>query len=183
MGLALSKGLVEAMAGSIGVDSAVGAGSSFWIELALAEGQLQRYDRINAASGDPATHPTRLVILQIDDNASSVRLVDRIVSRRPGTELLSAPRGQLGLDLARRHRPGLILLDLDLPDMAGADVLRQLRADPATRDLPVVVVSANSEGGRHERLLKAGAFGYLDKPLDVTEFLAIIDRVAGKDGG
>jgi PAS domain S-box-containing protein len=183
MGLALSKGLVEAMAGSIGVDSTPGAGSAFWIELALAESQLQRYERTAGSVDAHSTHPTRLVILQIDDNASSVRLVERIVSRRPGTELLSAPQGQLGIDLARRHRPGLILLDLDLPDIAGPEVLRQLRADPVTRDVPVVVLSANSDGGRHERLLKAGAFGYLDKPLDVTQFLAIIDRVAAEDAG
>jgi PAS domain S-box-containing protein len=178
MGLALSKGLVEAMAGSIGVDSTVDVGTLFWIELALAESQLARYERTTDSGAGVPAGPTSLVILQIDDNASNVRLVERIVSRRPGTELLSAAQGQLGLELARRHRPGLILLDLHLPDMAGDEVLRRLRADPATRDLPVVVLSANAEGGRHERLMKAGAFGYLDKPLDVGDFLAIVDRLA-----
>jgi PAS domain S-box-containing protein len=178
MGLALSKGLVEAMAGSIGVDSTVDVGTLFWIELALAESQLARYERTTDTGAGVPAGPTSLVILQIDDNASNVRLVERIVSRRPGTELLSAAQGQLGLELARRHRPGLILLDLHLPDMAGDEVLRRLRADPATRDLPVVVLSADAEGGRHERLMKAGAFGYLDKPLDVGDFLAIVDRLA-----
>jgi CheY-like chemotaxis protein len=178
MGLALSKGLVEAMAGSIGVDSVVDVGSSFWIELALAESPIDRYERtFDAGAGAPAG-PTSLVILQIDDNASNVRLVERIVSRRPGTELLSAAQGKLGLELARRHRPGLILLDLHLPDMAGDEVLRQLRAHRETRDVPVVVLSADAEGGRHERLMAAGAFGYLDKPLDVGDFLAIVDRLA-----
>ena len=178
MGLALSKGLVEAMAGSIGVDSVVDVGSSFWIELALAESPVDRYERtFDAGAGAPAG-PTSLLILQIDDNASNVRLVERIVSRRPGTELLSAAQGKLGLELARRHRPGLILLDLHLPDMAGDEVLRQLRAHRDTRDVPVVVLSADAEGGRHERLMAAGAFGYLDKPLDVGDFLAIVDRLA-----
>jgi PAS domain S-box-containing protein len=178
MGLALSKGLVEAMAGSMGVESVVDVGTSFWIELALAESQLARYERTTDAGAGAPAGPTSLVILQIDDNASNVRLVERIVSRRPGTELLSAGQGRLGLELARRHRPGLILLDLHLPDVAGDEVLRQLRADPVTRDLPVVVLSADVEGGRHERLIKAGAFGYLDKPIDVADFLAIVDRLA-----
>jgi PAS domain S-box-containing protein len=178
MGLALSKGLVEAMAGSIGVDSVVDVGSSFWIELALAESPVDRYERTFDAGAEAPAGPTSLVILQIDDNASNVRLVERIVSRRPGTELLSAAQGKLGLELARLHRPGLILLDLHLPDMAGDEVLRQLRAHRETRDVPVVVLSADAEGGRHERLMAAGAFGYLDKPLDVGDFLAIVDRLA-----
>jgi CheY-like chemotaxis protein/two-component sensor histidine kinase len=178
MGLALSKGLVEAMAGSIGVESTVDVGSSFWIELGLAESQLARYERTAGSSAGALAGQASLVILQIDDNASNVRLVERIVSRRPGTELLSAGHGQQGLELARRHRPGMILLDLHLPDMSGDEVLRQLQADPATRDVPVVVLSADAEGGRHDRLMKAGAFGYLDKPLDVGEFLAIVDRLA-----
>jgi PAS domain S-box-containing protein len=182
MGLALSKGLVEAMAGSIGVDSTVDVGSSFWIELDLAESQLARYERTSDAAGGVPGGRTSLVILQIDDNASNVRLVERIVSRRPGTELLSAAQGRLGLELARRHRPGLILLDLHLPDMAGDEVLHQLRANAETRDLPVVVLSADAEGGRHERLMSAGASGYLDKPLDVGDFLAIVDRLAAGRG-
>jgi PAS domain S-box-containing protein len=179
MGLALSKGLVEAMAGSIGVDSVVDVGSSFWVELAMAESQLARYER--TIVGGAAVREASLVILQIDDNASNVRLVERIVSRRPGTELVSAGQGQLGLELARRHRPGLILLDLHLPDMAGDEVLRQLRAHPDTRDVPVVVLSADAERGRRDQLIAAGAFGYLDKPLDVGDFLAIVDRLATKE--
>ena len=177
MGLALSKGLVEAMAGSIGVESTVGVGSSFWVELAMAESQLARYERTTDAAG-AAAREASLVILQIDDNVSNVRLVERIVARRPGTELLSAGRGQLGLELGRHHRPGLILLDLHLPDMAGDEVLGQLRADPATCDLPVVVLSADAERGRRDQLIAGGAFGYLDKPLDVGDFLAIVDRLA-----
>jgi len=179
MGLALSKGLVEAMAGSIGVESTVGVGSSFWVELAMAESQLARYERTTDAAG-AAAREASLVILQIDDNVSNVRLVERIVARRPGTELLSAGRGQLGLELARHHRPGLILLDLHLPDMAGDEVLGQLRADPATCDLPVVVLSADAERGRRDQLIAGGAFGYLDKPLDVGDFLAIVDRLAAR---
>jgi CheY-like chemotaxis protein len=82
----------------------------------------------------------------------------------------------VGLDLARQHRPDLILLDVHLPDMDGEEVLRQLRADAALRDTPVLVVSADATPHRAERLRAAGAWEYLTKPIDVARFLALLDR-------
>jgi DNA-binding response OmpR family regulator len=86
-------------------------------------------------------------------------------------------QGRLGLELAREHRPMLILLDLHLPDVAGDEVLQQLCDDPATAAIPVVVVSADETPGQTQRLLAAGASAYLHKPFDVRELLAIIDRL------
>ncbi len=91
-----------------------------------------------------------------------------------------AMQGGLGLDLAREHRPGLILLDVNLPDVPGLDVLAQLRADERTRGIPVLVISADATAGQKERMLAAGARAYLTKPLDVKRFLSVIDRGLGQ---
>src|SRR5262249_42318661 len=88
----------------------------------------------------------------------------------------SAMQGGLGLDLARQHRPDLILLDVHLPDMKGDEVLRQLRADPQLRDTPVIALSADATPYQVERLRAAGACDYLTKPIDVARFLPLLDR-------
>ena len=91
-------------------------------------------------------------------------------------KLLSAMQGSIGLELARQHRPDLLLLDLHLPDMSGADVLRSLLDDPRTRNIPAVVVSADATPGQIPKLLAAGAKAYLTKPLDLRRLLAVIDE-------
>jgi len=85
-------------------------------------------------------------------------------------------QGSLGLDLARQHRPDLVLLDLGLPDLPGEEVLRLLREDPRTQDIPVVVVSADATPTRTRKLMAAGAMTYLTKPIDVRRFLALMDE-------
>src|SRR6267143_2300647 len=104
---------------------------------------------------------------------------------RPGITLLSAMQASVGLELAREHRPALILLDLNLPDMGGLEVLRSLRGDPATEGIPVVVVSADASPGQSQRLLAAGASGYLTKPYEIASLLELIDVhcVSGHPGG
>jgi CheY-like chemotaxis protein len=87
-----------------------------------------------------------------------------------------AVQGRLALKFARQLKPDLILLDLDLPDMHGSEVLVQLQYDPATRDLPVVIISADEKKGQRNRLLADGAFAFLKKPLDVREFIETLDR-------
>jgi len=120
-------------------------------------------------------------VLYIEDNPSNLKLVQRILDQqRPGVELIPAMQGQLGLDLASEHRPDLILLDLHLPGMRGDEVLRRLRKEQATRRIPVVVVSADATPGQTERLLAAGAQLYLTKPIDVKEFLKVLDRTLEK---
>jgi CheY-like chemotaxis protein len=91
-------------------------------------------------------------------------------------------QGQLGLDLARQHRPDLIVLDLHLPDMTGEEVLRRLKADPSTREIPVVVLSADASNGQVDRLMREGADDYMTKPLDVTRFLGVLADKLGDNG-
>jgi CheY-like chemotaxis protein len=122
----------------------------------------------------PATLPQQ-TILYIEDNEMNLRLVERLLEQRPGVRLLSADRARAGLDLARRHRPDAILLDIHLPDMEGTDLLPILREDPILARTPVIVLSAENEPQLPAQMLAAGAQAYLGKPLVFEEFFAAID--------
>jgi DNA-binding response OmpR family regulator len=112
---------------------------------------------------------------------SNLQLVEHILSRRPGVELISAMRPQLGLDLAAEHQPDLILLDLGLPDMPGEEVLRRLRAGSKTADLPVVILSsADTSPSLCTRLLERGVRSFLTKPLDVKKLFALLDTITAE---
>jgi signal transduction histidine kinase/CheY-like chemotaxis protein len=171
LGLALSKRLAELMGATISVDSEVGQGSRFSVELALTEAPATRGSsgEIPVPRGADGLPPG--VLLYIEDNLSNVRLVETILARNPQVRLLPAMQGELGLELARQHRPDVILLDLHLPDMGGKDVLERLRSDPVTSGIPVFILSADATHGQIERLLANGAQGYLTKPLDVERFV------------
>ncbi len=178
LGLALSKGLVEAMGGTLGVESTPGTGSTFSVELPIVEGPVQRLERMGVgmpAAAELEAPQKAQIVLYIEDNLSNLKLVQRLLAHRPQVRLLPAMQGRLGLDLAREHRPHLILLDLHLPDVPGDEILRRLREDPETRHIPVVMISADATPGQVERLLAAGARDYLTKPLDVKKFLALLD--------
>jgi PAS domain S-box-containing protein len=186
LGLPLSKRLAEAMGGTLEVATTPGQGSRFWVELPAAEGPLERAEREQelaepATAGDPEPEPsTALTVLYIEDNLSNLQLVERVVSRRPGVRLISAMRPQLGLDLAAEHGPDLVLLDLHLPDMPGQEVLRRLRAQARTANVPVVVLSADARPTLINELLAQGVRAFLTKPLDVRELLELLDAIAAE---
>jgi len=110
-------------------------------------------------------------VLYIEDNSANLELVERILHRFPSIRVISATRGEQGLELARERRPDLILLDLHLPDIRGHEVLGRLLADPATREIPVIILTADVTGGQAKRLLSAGAHSYLAKPIDRRKLL------------
>jgi PAS domain S-box-containing protein len=178
IGLALSQRLTQAMGGTLEVDSTLGQGSTFSVELPRVEGPVERYERLNG-DAEPAASSgrERHKILHIEDNLSNLKLVERILARRADVEIVPAMHGRLGLELAHEHRPVLVLLDLHLPDMGGEQVLQRLRDDAVTASIPVVIVSADATPGQVQRLLAAGATAYLTKPIDVRELLRILDEV------
>ena len=176
LGLALSLRLVEAMGGTLTARSTVGEGATFTVELFLADGQsLPAHAAADIEAQTGAAASIRGTVLYIEDNLSNLRLLERIIARRSGVTLLSAMQGSRGLELACAHRPDLIILDLHLPDMPGADVLARLLADPTTKAIPVVILSADATPGQISRLLEQGARAYLTKPLDVRGLLSLID--------
>lgn len=183
IGLALSKNLVEAMGGTMGAESVLGQGTTLWVELPLVARPEEQTDGIREKVHSAQT-PRRQgegTLLYIEDNLSNLRLVERIIARLPGVKLISAIRGRLGLELAREHRPDLILLDLHLPDVPGDEVLRRLRQDAQTRHIPVVVISADANPGQVKRLLDTGARAYLTKPIDIAQLLALLQESLGDD--
>jgi CheY-like chemotaxis protein len=116
-------------------------------------------------------------VLYIEDDPVNFTLVERILEFRPALSLMHARSGGSGVELAVAHGPKLILLDLNLPDMHGSEVLRQLQNDPVTAKIPVVVLSADATPSQIERLLTAGARNYLTKPFDIDPFLAVVDEM------
>jgi CheY-like chemotaxis protein len=184
LGLPLSRNLVQAMGGTLTVDSGPG-GSTFSVDLPLATGSAAEdaptAERVNGAAPTNGGGASRRV-LYIEDNASNVELIERLVARRGGLELHAAARGDAGIELARRLRPEVVVLDLHLPDTTGDAVLAQLRSDDATRDVPVIVVTADASQEHEQRLLAAGANAFMTKPLDLGRFGAALDRALARAG-
>jgi CheY-like chemotaxis protein len=174
LGLVITKRLVEAMGATMGLDSAKGIGTTVWTEWAVT------------GSVAPATQPVVLrnwqirtsgeaTVLYIEDNPINIALVERIMAYQTGVRLITATTATDGLELARQSLPEVILLDLNLPDMSGPNALAALRVEPATRDIPVIVVTADATPARRGQLLAAGALSFLTKPFQVEEFLDTIE--------
>jgi PAS domain S-box-containing protein len=181
LGLSLSRKLVHAMGGTVGVMSTPGVGTTLWVELRSGEAVA-----VQEVSGEEQGVATRTGsrerrLLYIEDTVANVELIEHMLRRRPSIRLLPAMLGQLGLELAREHYPDMILLDLHLPDLGGEEVLAQLRADEATRDIPIVMLSADATKRQVDRLLAAGANAYLTKPISVRHLLEAVDQFIGED--
>jgi signal transduction histidine kinase/CheY-like chemotaxis protein len=174
LGLVVTKGLVEAMGGGISVESEPGLGTTFTIELPLTDAR-----GAVPAEGRGAPSPATVGdILYIDDTPENLSLIASILAeRRPGLELRTATNGLAGSLLAEGRRPDVLLLDLNLPDISGEEVMRRLRARTQTGDVPVIVLSADSTSRNINRLLEAGADAYLTKPVNVPQFLDVLDRL------
>ena len=177
IGLVITRRLVELMNGSLHVESQPGAGSIFSVDLPAAPPAAQAL-----AAEAPATAAERrsdgLRLLYVEDNPSNLALFEQLMTLRPGATLTTARDGLAGLALARSLQPDLAVVDIDLPGIDGVELCRRLRADPATRAIPLVALSANALPADIERALAAGFDDYLTKPLDVKRLLAEIDRRA-----
>ena len=179
LGLALARELMTLMGGSIGVESTLGAGSRFWIDLGEIEAQLSLLPPETEAAatidgGSWGQHESTVLI--IEDNPSNILLIEQIMSNRPRATLLTATTGQQGLDILRSSHVDLVLLDLHLPDIRGEDILGQVRADDRLAAIPVVVITADATEGHRDTVVALGAVDHLTKPFDIARFLNVVDR-------
>jgi PAS domain S-box-containing protein len=178
IGLVVSKRLVEQMSGEIGVTSTVGAGSVFWVELALMGAPYfnDTTAELLLPHGEKSVMGVRLrTLLYVEDNRANMQLVEQLIARRPDMRLFGAEDAMRGISMAREYLPDLILLDINLPGISGWQALKILQEDTATRHIPVLALSANAMPRDIERGLAAGFFRYLTKPIRVAEFMEALD--------
>ncbi|MDZ7590036.1 MAG: PAS domain-containing protein [Rubrivivax sp.] len=199
IGLAIVKALTESMGGTVQVRSVAGRGSVF--ELQLQAALCDRGDtgsRHDAAAPDaplpspsapssrrpdvPAVAPVarRYTLLYVEDNAVNSLIIRELLASRADIQLHLAEDGASGVARAAALQPDLILLDMQLPDCDGFEVMRRLRAQPATASTPCVALSANAMPDHIERALATGMVEYWTKPLDFRTFLAALDALLAK---
>ncbi len=179
IGLVVCKRLVELMDGVVGVDSVVGTGCDFWVELNLtAPPRVLHADTPSTlATLLPVADATRRrTLLYVEDNLANLLLVEDLVARRPDIRFLSATDGSRGVERARQSLPDVILMDINLPGISGLQALRLLAQDQATAHIPVIALSANAMPADIVKGLEAGFFRYLTKPIRVGEFMATLDE-------
>ncbi|HEX8619712.1 MAG TPA: PAS domain S-box protein [Thermoanaerobaculia bacterium] len=173
IGLVVSKRLVELMDGVIGVESSMGVGSTFWVELPSTAPIVlsEVMDIVTSADAAAATFAGVHTLLYVEDNPANLQLVERLMGRRKDIRLLSAMDGNLGVELARACVPDVILMDINLPGISGLDALKILRDDAATAHIPIIALSANAMPRDIQRGLDAGFFRYLTKPIKVGDLM------------
>lgn len=167
------------MGGNCGVDSVLGKGTTFWIELPRGENLSLSNEKAEALYGGKTLLTRKSgTILYIEDNLSNVELVEQIlVNLQAEIKLVTDCYGERTVPLAIEHQPDLILLDLNLPDIHGSVVFEQLRAQGQTKNIPVVVISADAMPRQMNKLLKAGVKNYLTKPLDIPAFIQTLEEI------
>ena len=174
IGLVISRRLAELMGGTLEATSTAGKGSVFTLRLPAAE--LEQAPPVPFTHTSPAPYHRRLVHY-VEDNETNVEVMRGIFAQRPQIRLEVSMLGLDGLTAIRASRPDLVLLDMQLPDISGLELLRHLKQDDSIADIPVVVVSADATALQTQRALTSGALRYVTKPVDVTQLLQIVDDV------
>jgi signal transduction histidine kinase/ActR/RegA family two-component response regulator len=188
IGLTLSKRLMELMGGFIDVQSAPGKGSrfsAFFPRAGKVEGLAGLTPKTREAAPCRASSDKEwrgrciTTILYIEDNTYNLLLVKKLLSRYPGIEVLEAPDASLGIELARAHRPDLILMDINMPGMDGFTALKRLKEGRETKDIPVIAVSADAMPGDILKGIEAGFHNYLTKPVNLKKFMEAVAEATG----
>jgi PAS domain S-box-containing protein len=177
LGLALSKRFTTLMGGTVGLLTSSPQGSTFFIELEqVGPNKPAPVPQTEDLSDTSTFCNSRGTVLYIEDNPSNMALLEAVLASCPGITLIPAAQGTLGIELARKHRPSLILLDVHLPDLMGDVVLERLKLSPETSSIPVVILSADATTRQRTALLAAGAVEYLTKPLDLMRLFEVLNQ-------
>ena len=189
IGLVISHKLIGLMGGRIGIDSEIGKGSTFWIILPSSEKHTltETKNDVSGANSELLSEPMNSTvkssknILYIEDDPANMRLVESVIKKYTTYSFLSAVNGNDGIDVAVKQQPDLILLDINLPDLNGFEVLQKLRSHRELINTPVVAVSANAMQHDVDKSLASDFFDYVTKPIDVSLLLNIINKIFVKD--
>ncbi|MEO8279007.1 MAG: CHASE domain-containing protein [Ideonella sp.] len=176
IGLVISKRLAEWMGGSLRAESTAGVGSTFFLTLPQASAADTVRQELGAETSTPFEYHRRIVHY-IEDNETNIEVMRGILACRPQVEMTVSMNGLDAIAALRREPPDIILLDMNLPDIDGMDLLRHIKSDPATAAIPVIVVSADALGVQVDIALAEGALRYLTKPVSVAELLRLLDEV------
>ncbi|OYY99821.1 MAG: hypothetical protein B7Y37_12805 [Sphingobacteriia bacterium 28-36-52] len=178
LGLAVVKQLIDIMGGKVGVKSKPGEGSTFWIELQQCRNQLDIIQEEASLNQHAVIHDQTGTVLYIEDNMPNIELVKEIMeTKRKGINLVIHMQGNGVMEKVIETKPSLILLDLNLPDKHGKDILIELRENDTTKNIPVIVISADAMPNQISNLKALGAKNYLTKPIEIKSFLAAIDDI------
>lgn len=177
IGLTISRQLIELMHGAIGYESLVGKGSYFYIDIPVAHDSPRPGGAVGESIPAVATMQSHKKALYIEDITANMELVKKILKTRADVELIWADNAVTGIELAKLHRPDLILMDIHLPGRDGLTAFKKLREDAATKDIPVIAVTADAMSGDLKRAMDMGFKAYVTKPIHIPTFLKIINEV------
>ena len=178
LGLSVVEKLAQLMRGKVGVESKIDEGSKFWIELPGTDANPIELNGMKDSEQQVLSNKdTQGTLLLVEDNISNIELIKELLrSLKPGIEVINTMYGLEAIQLTKEYKPSLILLDLNLPDTSGSKVLETLKSDPDTRNLPIVVVSADATTKQMEFILSKGADQYITKPINVGQLIKIFDQ-------